>query len=48
MWFVYSTMVIVMIIPLMFYAIVAPFGLIVLAIYIIQFPMFSVMIRYWR
>jgi hypothetical protein len=48
MWFVYSTMVIVMIIPLMFYAIVAPFGLIVLAIYIIQFPMFSVIIRYWR
>ncbi|MGC8677266.1 MAG: hypothetical protein ACP5UF_03515 [Hydrogenobaculum sp.] len=48
MWFVYSTMVIVMIVPLMFYAIVAPFGLIVLAIYIIQFPMFSVMIRYWR
>ncbi len=48
MWFVYSTMVIVMILPLMFYTIVAPLGLIVLAIYIIQFPMFSVMIRYWR
>ncbi len=48
MWFVYSTMVIVMILPLMFYAIVAPLGLIILAIYIIQFPMFSVMIRYWR
>jgi len=48
MWFVYSTMVIVMIIPLMFYQIVAPLGLIVLGVYIIQFPMFSVMIRYWR
>ncbi len=48
MWFVYSTMVIVMIIPLMFYAIVAPLGLIVIAIFIIQFPMFSVMIRYYR
>ncbi len=48
MWFVYSTMVIVMILPLMFYTIVAPLGLIILAIYVIQFPMFSVMIRYWR
>jgi len=32
----------------MFYQIVAPLGLIVLGVYIIQFPMFSVMIRYWR
>lgn len=48
MWFIYSTMVIVMIIPLMFYKIVSFFGLLIIVIYIIQFPMFSVMIRYWR
>ncbi len=48
MWFVYSTMVIVMIMPLMFYSIAAFIGLLIIGIYIIQFPMFSVMVRYWR
>lgn len=48
MWLIYSIMVFVMILPLMFYSVVAFIGFIIMGIYIIQFPMFSVMLRYWR